>query len=682
MRAEADAASTRTPGRSGIRSRWAGWVTPRADGLPNARVMLLFPLAVLLIATVLVALAINGSSSGAYRSQLETGPDPALLAGHPQAIRSDEWKVNAPLSIAQVEHGLPERSSSLVGGQDAGIPQDLPRADWTIAFRPHLAGFLLLDLDRAVAWRWWLPEALVLVLAYLLAVLVLPRRPVLAALAAIGLTFSPFFQWWFQSVSFFPMAWGLAVLCTLIWGLRGAGRTGRWIWAGVSGYLTVVMAMGIYLPYMIPVAVVCVALGLGALVLAVRVRMPLLRLSGVFIPLLVAGAAGSAVTLGWLRSKQAVVDGFTGTVYPGERLTPTGSGGAVGAARTISSSFTEALERGGGFLGTNSSESSTFFLLGAFAIPTVIWLVVQRGRRHERQPVLLIAATAAVLVLVAYVLVPGWDPIAHLLFLDRTTDTRARIGLGLAAFAVLLLLIRELDGARLGRSGVIVATGSAALFLGSQLAVAAVVVREKGIAELSGTAPLWWLIALGCAGAVLLVGLRRPLPAIAVSAAFALGTSALVNPLYVGVYDLRDSEASRAIQTLDDEDPGAWVPLGDDVVTALLIESGVTSYAGIQGDPPDELWRQVDPDGAYEPQWNRLASIAFTPGAGDPVLGNPAPDRILVTFDACAEFAQQHVRYVASVIGSASSPCLERVERIPLADSTLELFEVVAPTAG
>lgn len=681
MHGQPDVAPDSTRARAGLRARWARWTELGADGRPRLRVLLAFPLAVVLIATILVALGVNGSSSGAYRAEFERGADPALLAGHPQAIRSDEWKVNAPLTIAQVELGLPVESTSLVGGQDAGIPQDLPRADWTIAFRPHLIGFLFLDLDRAVAWRWWLPEALVLVLAYLLAMTVLPRRPVLSALAAIGLTFSPFFQWWFLSMTFTPVAWALAVVATLLGAVRGGPRIGRWAWAAACGYLTVVMAMGVYLPYIIPVAVVGVAVGVGVVVTSLRDGMRPLRLVGALLPLAIAGAAGTLVTVVWLRSKQAVVDGLTSTVYPGERLTPTGSGGVVGAARTVSSSFTEALERGGGFLGNNSSEASTFFLLGAFAVPTVVWLVVRRRRLRDRQPVVLIAATAAVLLLAAFVLVPGWDPIAHLLFLDRTTDTRARIGLGLGSFVVMLLLVRELAGTRMTRPGRIVAVASSVLFLGSQLAVAAVVIREKGLDELTRIAPFWWLLALASAAAVVLLGLRRALPAVAITAAFSLVTSALVNPLYVGIYDLRSSPASQLVQRIDDADPGAWVPLGEDAVTALLIESGVTSYSGVQGDPPEELWEGIDPDHRYEAEWNRLANIAFAPGDGDPVVTNPAPDRILVTFDACADFAQRHVRWVASAVDT-ESPCLELVDRTPLAEGELEVFEVVPRGAG
>ncbi len=96
----------------------------------------------------------------------QEGRDPDLLAGTPQLIRTDEWNVQTVWAIAQAEQGLPVENQTFPGGMDATIPQDLPRADWSVAFRPHLLGFLAWDVDHAIALKWWLPGLSLIAAAY------------------------------------------------------------------------------------------------------------------------------------------------------------------------------------------------------------------------------------------------------------------------------------------------------------------------------------------------------------------------------------------------------------------------------------------------------------------------------------------------------------------------------------
>src|SRR5690349_10986315 len=128
---------------------YRAWVRPDPQGLPARRVLLAFPALLLLLGIVLVGIGVNGSSSGEMREYVESGADADLIAGEPQFTRSDEWNVQIVWAIAQVEQGLPVDNQTFPGGMDATVPQDLPRLDWSVAFRPHLLGFLFLDVDHA-----------------------------------------------------------------------------------------------------------------------------------------------------------------------------------------------------------------------------------------------------------------------------------------------------------------------------------------------------------------------------------------------------------------------------------------------------------------------------------------------------------------------------------------------------
>ena len=106
------------------------------------------PAVLLLLGMVLVALGLNGSSSGIFHDQLSYGNDENLVAGHPLITRSDEWNVQTVSAIVQVQQGFPVTNETFPGGINTTLPRDLPLADWTMAFRHHLLAFLVFDVDH------------------------------------------------------------------------------------------------------------------------------------------------------------------------------------------------------------------------------------------------------------------------------------------------------------------------------------------------------------------------------------------------------------------------------------------------------------------------------------------------------------------------------------------------------
>ncbi|MGV8911276.1 MAG: DUF7657 domain-containing protein [Rhodoglobus sp.] len=661
-------------GAATIRAKYRRWATPSPDGLPPARVLLAFPALLLILGVLLVSLSLNGSSSGAFYGTLYAGEDPALLVGHPQAIRSDEWNVGTVWTIAQVEQGFPDRSETFPGGMDASLPYDLPHAEWSIAFRPHQLGYLFLGADHGTAWRWWLPGLALIAAAYAFVVTLLPRRPITAAMLAVGFFYSPFFQWWYQSSTLWPAAWALATMACILWALKATNLTPRWIWAALVAYLTTVMAMGIYAPFIIPAALVVAFFGVGLVIDKLRrgMRWPTLLMR--LVPVGAAALASGAVTGWWLVTKAATVEGFLNTVYPGERLTLTGTGGLLSVARTIGFSFSQALEFGAGFLGINSSEASTFFLVGVFLVPVAIFAIVREAKARRVLPWAVIGIIAVLLVFLAFMVLPGWDPAARLLLLDRSTADRARIGVGIASFALLVATIRHMDdsGLRIGRLPALLVAG---LYLASQGALAAAVFVVGGDAKLWGAAPAWWLFAAVTTAAVYLFARHRVSSGSFAFLSVLVASSIFVNPLYVGVFDLRDTEASQSIRGLDNE--STWVGIGDPIVTATLIESGVEAYNGTQGAPSLEMWKDIDPDGEYEDQWNRIGTIFWESSKGEPVVSNPSADTILVTFDACSSFTQKNVDFVFTN-RELDETCLQKTSTFPSQGEPLTIYRVVS----
>ncbi len=661
-----DGAVTTTQTRFDTRSRVRRWrdgysrfIEPGAGNLPRTRVLLAFPALLLLAGVLLVGLGLNGSSSGVFFNQISYGSDPDLIAGHPQATRSDEWNVQTVWAIAQVEQGLPLTNETFPGGMDSTLPQDLPRVDWSVAFRPHLWGFMLMDVDHAIAFKWWLPGLALAAAAYAFLLTVIPRRPGVSAMLAVGFFFSPLFQWWYLSTTLWPVVWALVTMTALVWAFRSPSSHSRWIWAGLVAYLTVVMAMGIYVPFIVPAAIVVLFFGIALVIEQLRAGTGWKATLGRVVPVLAGGVAASVVAVVWLATKLPTVQAFLGTAYPGDRSTPTGGNGILSIVSLVGSSFTQALnEQRAGVLGVNSSEASTFFYLGIFLMPVLVWIIVREARRRNALPWAIIGLSAAVAVLLADLYLPGWDALARLLLLDKTT------------------VVAYLDQHRV-RAGRWLAAGAAGAFLLSQLLVGALAWRRMPL--MLEPVQLWWLWALVSAAAIFFFARSRPRLAATAFLIVTVAGSGLTNPVYRGVLDLRETAVAQAVMSVDDASPKTWVGIGGGLTTAVLLESGVRAYNGFQGAPSAEMWSAIDPAGAYTFEWNRLAGVSWRAGDGEPVVSNPAADQIEVTFDPCSAFAQAEVGYVLADDKRLDTSCLLLEQTFDLPRSSQSIYRVVAP---
>lgn len=667
--------------RPSLRDRYLAFVAPTADGLPSLRV-LLWPLALLgIVLVVFVSLGLTGSSSGVLRPSFETGADPDLLANQPLPIRSDEWYVQTSWTISQVEQGLPIENRSFPGGMDATVQHDLPSWDWSMVFRPHLLGFWFLPLDQAMALKWWLPGFALIAAVYLFAVTLLPRRPVTAALFGVGFFFAPFFQWWYLSVTFFPAVWAMLVMAAVVWMLRRPRGPARWVMAAIVAYVTVTVGTGIYVPFIVPAVYVSAAFAVGA-----TLTRSTAALTGVvarlraLVPLFIAGGAGAVVMVVWLLTRWQTIAVFTGTVYPGERLEETGAGGVDQLKSLLSGPFQRNLELSDGApFGTNQPEASSFLLAGLFLLVPLVWIFV-RSVRERQQDWLALALLVVGVVFTAFTLIPGWDGLAHLMLLDRTTVGRLRLGWGLLAVVMMLIVLWRVEARRAttpGRtplwvvlSAVVPAIAWTALLAWSLLRNGTVI----AVGDLS-----WVLIAIGFIAVVACNAYGWALPTAALFAVISIASSSSVNPLYRGVFDLNDTRVVETMKQVSDDGGGTerWVGVGETALpTVLLVQSGLPSFNGFQSSPSQAMWEAIDPS-LDDRVWNRLANVSWGAGDGPPDAHNPEPDQIRLTFDSCESFAQENVEWVLSD-ESLDQACLEPVTSVEEGPSTFWIYEVVA----
>jgi hypothetical protein len=664
-----------------LRAAYLGFVEPTLLGLPNWRVVSALPIVLGVAFVVLVIFGVSGTSSGVHWLNIGEGADPRLIAGTPRAIRSDEWLVQQGWVVSQYLRGFPAVNDMFPGGTDMAVLNELPSWDWSSIMRPHLWGYLFFGLDAGVAWHWWLPGVALVAGSYLLLVTLLPRRPVTAALISVGLFFTPFVQWWYTPGTLWSAAWPLLAMAGTVWILTDRRRWVRFTWAAIIGYTAVTLAMGLYIPFIVPGLVVYLAFFIGYLF---RVRPwsgGWKRVVSLVAPLLVAGIGALAVTGVWALTHRETFDALLSTVYPGQRFEHTGGllerdpmGLAIGGAP-----WSQALKviPGATLFGPNSSESSTVVLMALFLLPGLVWFAAESLRTRRTTDWLTISCVVVILLILTFLYVPGWDAIAHVLQFDRVPAERWRLALLVLEPVAIALVVGRVDAEPRRRNWILGAigagiAGASVVWVWSQL-------RLHDPAVLPA-ARYWVLIAALVITSVALFYVKRLVPVAALAfflACMPMGWA--VNPTYRGVVDLSTTETGRTIDAIDEEHPGAWVAVGSAKAMSMLTESDLTSFSGIQSYPSTEMWELIDPSGRYEEQWNRLGHIHWTFGTGDPTVSNPQADVIVVTFDACAPFAQEHVEYVIADVGEVPTACLEPLASVHEGNGEMRVFEVVPP---
>lgn len=653
-------------------------VEPRSSGLPNWRVVTWFPLFSAFLVLILVVFQLSGTSSGAHWLSLGSGTDPRLLFGAPRAVRSDEWLVQQSWIVSQAAHGYPAFNTTFPGGLDMTVLDELPSWDWSSFFRPHLWGYLLFGLDVGVSWYWWVPALAVVCGCYLFVTSILPRRPFTAAFLSIAVFFAPFLQWWYTPSTLWPVAWALLALVATTWTLKDPRHWVRTIWAALVGYFAVTMAMSMYVPFMLQAVFLVLVFAIGAML-----RSRLWRqgegfgIWGRFWPVVTAAAVSVVVVVLWVLTRLDTFDAIQSTVYPGERLFSTGAlltadphltgiGGAI---------WSQALKTPmPNLLGLNSSEGSSVFLLALVLLPGLIWLTVDSFRRSRRVDWLVAMCILGFVVVAAYLLLPGWDAVAHLVFLDRIAPERFRMFFVLLLPVFAALTIEGAEANRAHRAWLPAATSTV-------FAVAFIYVLWHRISTLDPAilvvAWTWIPVALLFTSATFLFFIRRCAPiAAAMLMVATLLTTGNVNPLYRGIYDLRATKVGEAVESLEAQRAGTWVGVGSYSTMAVLVETGVESLSGVQTYPPDEMWDEIDPHDRYENVWNRLAHIHWSFGIGEPQMTNPQADVISVTLDPCSDFAQENVSYVLADAKASNEKCLVQVADIQQGARDMQIYKI------
>ena len=614
-----------------------------------------FPALLIILALAFSALQISGTSIGILNPP---GHNSNLIAGSPRAIRSDEWSVSTPLTIASARQHFSERLYDGAGSHNTSVVLDVPNNSWTTIFKPYNWPFFVLPLTYAFALKWWLLFLFLVLPTYWLALL-LTRNVSAAILVSLGLSLSPFFAWWYEAGALDSVGFMVAIMLLVLLVLRNAHRRISYMYAALLAFFLVAFTILLYPPFQIPLAYTA-----AAFLLPFAVRDLFLAADhqrGRRLALLAGAVVAAVIVLvAYIHSELPTITKIVDTVYPGNRLS-TGTNANLLQLFSPWVGISIANHPMAIANNSNASEISSFFLLA----PVLYYFapLARRGRKSR-----IFGASQFLLALGAIILL-GWmyvgfpAPVAAISLLDRVTATRAIVGVGLASWLLIMLYIAdsELDHANTddlaprtpflaGWPRAVLGMGASALIIGF------------GARQLQQTYPglnvsmylVGIFVILVLVGLVLLARARYIAASLFLLPVLAL-QAVTVNPLYRGLSPLVNDALQANVDHIEKEVPATpsqvppgWLVVGPPIEFLSMIGTGAYVFNATSQYPDVSTWRIIDPSARSESIWNRYAHIAYEPAANLKLkLSNPSPDTVIVTGSPCSPaFAKIDVRFV------------------------------------
>jgi hypothetical protein len=661
-----------------------------------------FPLIVALALIILTILQIHGSSIGIYHNILYTSktPDHSLVYGHPQAIRSDEWKVGSPWTVLQAKSGFPAFNDRLGSGRDVVTVPDIPAKDWVTIFRPHNWSFFIMPFENAFAFRWWFGLALLMVASYFFALRVVNGNKKVSILLSIAFSLSPFLIWWYQSTLFIPLAYSLIIM---IIGMRVIGqenirgvkskKVSNALYVLALSYLVASFILYIYAPFLIAFSIVACAFLIGYLfdqVSAKKLKLaPILKRLGLFaIALITAGL----VVLSFVIEHRDTIAAISNSEYPGKRTVASGELPYSPLFPLFGSFLMPILEdtAHATHYYTNQSEASNYILLLPFLILPSIAIQFYEYRKRRKISFALLAINITAVLLIVRLTIPGGDSIYRFMLLDRVPNYRLIAGFGLVGFLQLLYTIRLLGMTKLARN--IIVKGS--LIYGAAVFVALVAFGKYFVMDqfpkfLSNNLELV-VLALIFSAIIVFFLTKRFLLASSLLLALTLFSTFRILPLYKGADFFYDSRIVKTMESVSDPHD-KWVVLDDQNFQQLPAIAGRGSVGGAQFYTDLNFWHQIDNDGHLEYVYNRQAHALFL---SNTLKADPAKKYNVYTVNdklelvkvnlfkvkfTCSKFTYDNIDFVLT-LSEIDKECTQLIDKVRYPKQTFYIYKVLSPT--
>jgi hypothetical protein len=553
----------------------------------------------LMLFGILVIAKLHGSSLGVWDEYIKERVDPkgkSVFLGKPRAVRSDEWLVQTPMYLSQVESKgfFPVKNPNIRSeGQNMLVSYFAPVFDITLIGKPFNWGFFFLGKDRGLSWYWWSKLIALLLLSYEMCILLTNKNISLSVLGAFWISFSPFIQWWFSTQQVDLIIYAQAIIVAVWYYLTIVDRWKRLFWAAILTISTIGFILSFYPPFQVPLGYL-ILLFIAVIAYSYRSQIKLGKYDLVIF--IIAFLIISTSLYSFISQSKDAVKLVMGTVYPGQRFV-NGGGYDMNFLQLYLINWRLPFKA---VNFSNSCELSSFLNF----LPAVFIVFLKTYRLGDKLGKYLgFTLICYILFQLSWLFLRYPDWFAFYSAYSRVTENRLQEIMGLPAIYLSIWTFSLLSSHKPIKisKAIVVSLFISVLYFYSMKHTPMFDYMKSGNTFLT----ILFFFILNC---FFLLGNKRIFGILMVL--FIIVAGMTINPLSRGTGAIYNKVIAQKVLEIEHKNPGQkWAGVNSIVLGNYLVALGLKSMNSVHYYPDLNMWRLLDPEGRYAHVYNRYAHV-------------------------------------------------------------------------
>ena len=596
---------------------------------------------------ILSLLKIHGSSVAAWNDRIPEGSTSTknIIAGTPKVIRMDEYAVQTPFTLSQVEKNFPIKNES-IGGENAPLMSFVPVRHFITLFRPNFWGYFFLSTEQGFAWAWNFKAFGILIAMTLMFMLLTGNNFWLSIFGAVWLLYSSGTQWWYSTSlpdSIFSSA--ILFICG-VYLIFSKNYLSLFISTFCFILFGVYYAGMLYPPYQLPLAYFIIFLLLGYVIQNYNKE---LIFSKLYLKLVLGttALAGLAIIIFIFYSDaKPTVEAMMNTAYPGKRFDL----GGAGFTSNMFSEYYHLFINNESFpqIWVNICEMSHYLNFAPVIIGCSIWYYVSTHKINY-----LIAIPSIFIIFLLIWIKNGFPEIlAKLTLMSISPPKRTQIPFGIANVILAVIYVGQLKKMRI--ENLSISKTLIAVFIIIFFVAITAATNDSSSNHFFKTPQLViGVLLFSLANILLLFPIQFKFREITFMSIIIISLipNFMVNPIAKGLSPITEHNIHLKVKEIAQKDPKKrWLVMGNQFLGYMAQTAGVDVLGGVKYIPDLKVMKVIDGKYHRDSVYNRYAHTvysSFIDGKDSTIVALNFEDGYSIGLDGCSpRLKQLNVKYV------------------------------------
>lgn len=546
---------------------------------------------------ILVLFRVNMSSIGKWSDYVNEPSSNNVLLGIARAIRSDDWLVQSPMMLAQTqgEDAYKIYNRNIAQGTCNMLMVSAPVKDIVSLGKPFMWGFILFGQEFGYSFYWMLKIIAIIMVSIEIVRKITNKDNLLSLVGGLVLAIAPAMMWWFSSAIADGYIFGMASILLFSYYMNNLDiKIWKKVLIAIGLFICIPsFAFVLYPAFQVPFAFVMLIFMINDFI----PNMKNLKKKDYIIISITVFCIFALIARYVLLCMNDMVT-MMSTVYPGNRIV---TGGDFSIDRFISY-FGNIFYPYSKSIG-NPCEPSSYIYPFIGLIVLIIYSVKNiKQDKKDNNFKLTISLIILYFIYLIWEFVGFGEVLAKLTFMSMSPTPRSHVILGIIGTILTIIMLKKVENKKIFTKGQAILISLCVVFVGYVL-----IKNSSYISFFSFWKLEIFIVMIFAISYFLITGNKKAWCYTMLIVAIVAGIT--VNPICIGLSPIKDTEVSKQIQSIKENDKNAtWI--GNSNITGqYLMANGVNCLNGVNTYPNFKWLKVVDPDGKYNEVYNRYAHI-------------------------------------------------------------------------